>query len=379
MPWRRRQTRPVLQMEVAECGAACLVMVLGAWGREVALEEARERCGTSRDGVDAAALARAGEGYGLAVKALRREPETLKDLPLPAVLHWSFNHFVVLEKIRGSRFTILDPATGRRTVGPEEMDRCFTGLALAMLPDEGFQRGGHRPSVAGALVNQVRGSWDAIAIVFLCGVIGVVPGFILSGAVETFADHVLGQNRTQWLLGTLAAVAVAAIVQALLGALREWTVASLRTKIGVVVAAQAFHHALFLPLSFFAQRQASEVVSRLRIGSDLGATVAGPLARILPNVATALAYVALIAVYDWVLGVVVAGVSLLNLVVLNALSRRLVETNRLQHVLEGTAAGVATAGFAAFDAFRLLGRQDLMARRWLAAEEAALDAEQRLG
>ena len=78
MRWRRPPIRPVLQMEVAECGAASLAMVLSAHGREVALEEARERCGTSRDGVDAAELARAAESYGLVVQALRREPPAIR-------------------------------------------------------------------------------------------------------------------------------------------------------------------------------------------------------------------------------------------------------------------------------------------------------------
>ena len=380
MLWRRPPIRPVLQMEVAECGAASLAMVLGAHGREIALEEARERCGTSRDGVDAAALVRAAESYGLTVKALRREPETLGDLPLPAILHWSFDHFVVLEKIRGTRFTVLDPAAGRRVVDADEMDRCFTGLAIAMVPGEKFLAwrpsavGDRRAGGAGAgIVGRdrrrvsLRHPWNSSRFPAVgCG------GNFRRPCPWTNRDAVADRYARR--CGSCRA-----LLQASLGALREWTVASLKTKIGVVVAARAFHHALFLPLSFFAQRHASEVVSRLRIGSELGATIAGPLARILPNVVTAAAYVAVIALYDWMLGLVVAAVSLLNLVVLNGLSRRLVETNRLQHVLEGTAGGVATAGFAAFDAFRLLGRQDLMARKWLAAEEAALDAEQRLG
>jgi ABC-type bacteriocin/lantibiotic exporter with double-glycine peptidase domain len=376
---RGPKARSVLQMEVAECGAACLVMVLSAHGRHIALEEARDRCGTSRDGVDAAALARAAESYGLAVKALRREPEALADVPLPAILHWSFNHFVVLVEISRTQFVILDPASGRRTIDAAEMNRCFTGLALAMEPGEAFKPGGERPSVAGALLEHLRGSWDAVGLVLLCGLAAIVPGLALSGAVATFADHVIGQNRIEWLLFVVAALATIALLQAGLGALREWTVTSLKTKIAVVVAARAFRHALFLPLSFFAQRHASELVSRLRIGSELGATVAGPLVQMPPNVVAAVGYLAVIFLCDPAIGALVAVVSLFNLLVLNRLSQRLVEANRLQHVMEGVAGGVATAGFASFEGFRLLGRQDLLARRWLAAEEAALDAEQRLG
>jgi ABC-type bacteriocin/lantibiotic exporter with double-glycine peptidase domain len=374
-----RRARTILQMEAAECGAACLAMVLSAHGREIALEDARERCGTSRDGVDAAALARAGESYGLKVKAVRREPEDLAELPLPAILHWNFNHFVVLEAVKGDRFVLLDPAVGRRVVTRTELGKALTGLVLVMAPGETFRTGGRRPMALPALLRQAAGSWDAMAIVFACGVVGIVPGLVLAGAIQTYSDYVVAQGRRDWLIFLIVALAATLLVQAMLGALREWTVASLKSKIGVVVAARAFEHVLFLPLSFFAQRNAGEVVSRLRIGSEIGGTVAGPLAQMLPNIAVAGGYLAIIWLYDAVLGGIVTAIALANLVVLIRLSERLSEATRLQNVLEGAASGVATAGFMAFDAFRLLGREALFASRWLTAEEAALDAEQRLG
>ncbi|MCA1242209.1 ATP-binding cassette domain-containing protein [Stappia stellulata] len=374
-----RRARTILQMEAAECGAACLAMVLSAHGREIVLEDARERCGTSRDGVDAAALARAGESYGLKVKAVRREPEDLAELPLPAILHWNFNHFVVLEAVKGDRFVLLDPAVGRRVVTRAKLGKALTGLVLVMVPGESFKAGGRRPMALPALLRQAAGSWDAMAIVFVCGVVGIIPGLVLAGAIQTYSDYVVAQGRRDWLIFILVALAATLLVQVALGALREWTVAALKSKIGVVVAARAFEHVLFLPLSFFAQRNAGEVVSRLRIGSEIGGTVAGPLAQMLPNIAVAGGYLAIIWLYDAVLGGIVTAIALANLVVLIRLSERLSEATRLQNVLEGAASGVATAGFMAFDAFRLLGREALFASRWLTAEEAALDAEQRLG
>jgi hypothetical protein len=96
-----KQAPVVLQMEATECGAACLAMVLAAHGRWITLEEAREQCGTSRDGVNAASLLTAAKNYGMHVKALKREPEQLAELPMPQILHWRFEHFVVLESVRG--------------------------------------------------------------------------------------------------------------------------------------------------------------------------------------------------------------------------------------------------------------------------------------
>jgi ABC-type bacteriocin/lantibiotic exporter with double-glycine peptidase domain len=371
--------QPVLQMEAAECGAACLTMILQAHGRVVSLEETRERCGTSRDGVNAGALAKAAESYGLQVKALRCEPEELADLPLPAILHWNFDHFVVLNSVRGKRYELLDPATGRRFVDHDEMNRSLTGLVLAMAPGEAFQAGGKKPSVLKSLIAQTQGSRDGMALVFLCGVMGLIPGLVLSGLIQTFTDYVVGQDRKEWLFVILGALVGTILVQMALAALKEWTVAALKAKIGTVIAAKAFHHALFLPFYFFAQRNAGEIVSRLRIGSEIAGTVAGPLAQMLPHGVVAAGYLAVMFLYDSTLGLIVALIALSNLGLMVHFSKKLTEANRLHNVLEGVAGGVATSGFTAFEAFRMLGREDMFARRWLAAEEAALDAEQRLG
>ena len=125
-----KKTPLFLQMEATECGAACIAMVLAAHGRWITLEEARERCNTSRDGVDAEGLLQAAESYGLTAIAFRREPAELSALPMPQILHWCFNHFVVLEKASADSFTILDPAQGRLTLSAQEFGDCFTGLKI---------------------------------------------------------------------------------------------------------------------------------------------------------------------------------------------------------------------------------------------------------
>ncbi len=372
-------TRVVLQMEAAECGAACLTMMLSTYGREITLEEARERCGTSRDGVDAGSIARAATSYNMKVKAVSLEPETLGSVPLPAIMHWNFDHFVVLEAVKGNKAVILDPATGRRTVSAEELDRSMTGLILAMVPAEDFSAGGEPPKLIPTLLAQAKGSFDGLAVVFAAGVLGIVPGLILSGAVQTFADYVIGEQRQSWLFFIVMALIATIGVQAVLRGLQEWTVSSLKSKIGVAIAARALEHALYLPLSFFSQRNPGEIVSRLKIGSEIGSLVAGPLAQIFPNILVAAGYLTIIFLYDAFLGSMVTAIALGNLVALIWLSKRLADANRYQNVVDGRANGIATAGFMAFGSFRLMGREDLFASKWLSAEETSLDAEQRLG
>ena len=141
MPWSgwprsRKRVDFIAQMEATECGAAGLAMILAYHGHHAPLPEVRQACGVSRDGASALAIIRAARSYGLEAQGVRLELEQLPLLPLPAILHWDFDHFVVLERVGKAGVTLVDPAHGRRRVDLREMGRSFTGAALVFSPTE---------------------------------------------------------------------------------------------------------------------------------------------------------------------------------------------------------------------------------------------------
>jgi len=156
--WRGRVSVPhIQQIEPTECGAACLGMVLAFHGRWVALEDLRIACGVTRDGSKASNICKAARSYGLDAKGFRKTSDGLLKIPVPAIIHWNFNHYVVLEGLNGSWAWINDPAEGRRRIPRETLDVAYTGVVLAFAPDQDFRPSGGSTNALAHLWRHISG------------------------------------------------------------------------------------------------------------------------------------------------------------------------------------------------------------------------------
>ena len=278
-PPKERSVRAptVLQMEAVECGAAALSMVLAYHGRVVPLEELRVSCGVSRDGSKASNVVKAGKSYGLLAKGLKKEPAALRALPFPAILHWNFNHFVVLEGFRKGWVHINDPATGPRRVTPEELDQAFTGVVLTFERGPDFAPGGALPSLVGSLRRRLAGARAALLFAVLAGLALVIPGLVVPAFPRVFVDQVMVRELGGWTGPLLMAMGAAAVLMAALTWLQQGQLLRLETRLSLATSGRFFWHVLRLPIPFFTQRYAGEIGSRVAINDRVAQLLSGEL------------------------------------------------------------------------------------------------------
>lgn len=286
----RVRTRTVLQMEAAECGAAALAIVFAYHGLYLPLERLREECGVSRDGTSAARLLTVARRYGFLTKGLLKEPDELTKLPLPAIIHWNFDHFVVLERISFAKAWINDPARGRRTVTREEFDKSFTGPVLIITPGEAFQPQGSPTRVIPVLFDWLSGFKRSVALLFAVGLCLVLPGIAIAALSRAFVDYVLIEKIPGILWPLVIGVAFSSFCSGLLTWIQREVLSRLAYNLVTELSANYLWHALRLPLSFHLARHPGDIASRVEIGDRLTWLLSGDLPSLALSALTAVFY-----------------------------------------------------------------------------------------
>ena len=375
---RRRSTPTVLQLEAAECGAASLAMILAFHGRHLGLDQLRALCGVSRDGTKASSLLRAARSLGLEAKGLKAEPEHIADLALPLIAFVNFNHFLVVEHIDAQHVWLNDPASGRRRETVEEFAEGFTGVVLTFAPGADFLRGDSRPSLAQSLRQRFEGVRTALWFVFLTALALVVPGVVLPVFSRIFVDYVLVRQLADWLLPLLIGMALTAIIRLILLELQERALLRARMAMSLNTGGALMRKLLTLPVAFFDQRFAGEIADRVRLNEQLATLLTGQLAQAAVNLVSALFFLVVLLFHHWALTLAVAGLALLNAVVLLASNRLLSDRYRKISIDRGKLAGARVAGLKDMETFKASGGEDMLFARWTGLTIAVQNGQQQV-
>ena len=249
----------VMQLEVLECGAASLTMIMHYYHKWIPLEQARVDCGVSRDGSTAKNIMQAARSYGMKAQAWKLEPDALlEEGPFPCILHWGFNHFVVLCGFRGKKAIINDPAKGRVVIPWDEFDREFTGVCITIEPDEGFEPSGKRKSALSYAKQRLKGTSAAVTFVILTTTISSLMGLINPVFSRIFLDRLLTGKNAEWLFPFTAAMSIFAAINIIVMWIAAVYSVRIQGKMAAVGSASYLWKVLRLPMQFFDQRLAAE-------------------------------------------------------------------------------------------------------------------------
>lgn len=297
--------KAILQSESSECGLASLAMVAEEHGLALGLAELRRRFPMSLKGAKLNHLIHIAQQLGFQTRPLRLDMEDLGKLKLPCILHWDFNHFVVLAKVGRNRITILDPAIGERTLSLAEASGHFTGVALELSPGHEFKPRKAAPAVSiRQLTGKVRGLWPALAQILLLSVALQVFVVLAPFYMQWVVDQALVSADRDLLTVLGLGFGLALLLQVGIGLLRGWSVVYLSARLGLQWMGNVFAHLLRLPLDFFEKRHLGDVTSRMSSVQVIQQTLTTSFVEAIIDGLMAVVTLGLMLIYSWKLALV---------------------------------------------------------------------------
>ncbi|MEM8931545.1 MAG: NHLP family bacteriocin export ABC transporter peptidase/permease/ATPase subunit [Acidobacteriota bacterium] len=379
----RRTFRPVrtptlLQMEALDCGPAVLAIVLGYFGRWVPIEELRQAAGVSRNGSNAFHLLEVAREQGLDVQGMKAEPESLRHLQPPLIVHWRFSHFVVLEGFTRHRVRINDPRTGPREISLEELDEGMTGVVLALRPGASFERRREPRVLLGAIRDRLRGSFPALGFLVLVSLLVLVPGFVVPNLTRLFIDQILVASDAGWLPPLFAALAACAVWLGIVTHIQREHLLRLETRLAVVESSRFLWHLLRLPLDFFHKRYLGDISSRVALNDQIARLLSRELAVNALGFLVVSAFGFFMFQIDPILTLLSFAVISANLLIVAWVSKRRTENNRRLLREQGRLNGVALWGLETIESLKATGSESDLFARWAGHQARVVNLRQQL-
>lgn len=354
----------ILQMEALECGAASLAMILAFHRKFLPLEQIRVDCGVSRDGSSAKNLLLAARRYGLEARGFRMEPENLKSIQLPAIIHWNHNHFVVLAGFKKNKVIINDPASGILEVTYEELDVAFTGIVLTFGKTEKFIPQGKPKSITGFIIRRMEKTIAPLVFIIITGVLLAFLNISTPLFVSIFIDNILFKKSPNWLVPILGAMGISVILTFVLTAIQSIYLLKIKAKMSITSGASFMWHIIRLPVEFYAQRFAGDIVERQNNNDDIASILCHEVVPAFLNVVMIGFYLLAMARYDLSMTFVGITIAILNIMIVRKFSKNRQNLARAVQRDFGRLSGITVSGIEIIETLKASGAETVFFEKW---------------
>lgn len=355
----------VMQMEALECGAASLTMILAYYNKWIPIEQVRAACGVSRDGSNAKNILKAARNYGFTAKGYRFEPDDLRNNgKFPCIIHWNFNHFVVLNGFKGNKAYLNDPAKGSYSVSMTVFDESFTGVCLVFEPNEEFEPGGKPKSMLGFAKKRLTGAGTIIAFVMLTSCISSLMGIINPAFSRIFLDRLLTGKNPEWFMPFILALAGMGVIQLVVAWIQAVYSLRINGKLAVVGSTTYLWHVLRLPMEFFSQRMAGDIQQRKEANAAIAKNLVDTYAPLVLDTIMMFFYLVVMLRYSLPLTMVGVLSVVINIFVSNFIAGKRVNITRVQMRDAGKLSGTTVAGIEMIETIKASGAENGYFEKW---------------
>lgn len=355
----------IMQMEALECGAASLAMILAYYKKWVPLEIVRSDCGISRDGSTAANIIKAGRAYGLVTKAnMYNVDQLMERAEFPAIIHWNFNHFVVLDGFKSGKAVINDPAQGTIRVDMEEFSQSFTGVCMEFKPGPEFKPGGKKKSIVEFAKSRLAGTTKPIILVMLTGILAALANIVTPAFSRVFTDYILSGDSPNWLEPFIGALALVIVFQLVVSILNEAFILKVNGKLAITSNAKFMWHTLRLPMEFFSQRMAGDIAGRQTANDSVAETLVSKMAPALLNLMLLVFYLVVMINYSLPLTAIGLAAIALNLFLAQQITKKRLAITQTQMRDQGKLDAITVSGIEMIETIKASGAENGFFERW---------------
>ncbi len=314
LPSLRRsvKTPVVYQAEAAECGLACLCMILQAHGDKRTLAELRQEYGLSLKGATLGDIITIAKRLSLSARALKLDLDDLPKLQLPCVVHWDMKHFVVLTAVNKNSVTIHDPATGKRKMPLSRFSAHFTGIALELSPAPAFTPVTATPKLTiRSFFSGLSGLRRTLLLTFCITLLIQLFALLSPYYMQMVVDDALPAGSSDFLTALTIGFALFLLIECLTSALRQHILLHFTSRLQLLMSARVFSHLLQLPLKWFHSRHTGDIISRFSSLNALRDFLTASFITVIMDGLMALVTVAVMYVYAPILATVVIVITFL--------------------------------------------------------------------
>ncbi|GCE05960.1 peptidase domain-containing ABC transporter [Dictyobacter aurantiacus] len=364
--WRAKRVPLLNQMSMVECGAACLAMILSYYGHKTSISEVRERCGTGRDGLSAFAIVTVARSYGLRARAVSVEEKDFRFVALPAIIHWNFNHFLVVERWSPGFIHVVDPGFGRMRIRSEEFYNSFTGIVIMLEPGANFVRHNARTDITlrSYAANYVKHAPMAFLQIIAASLL--LQGFGLAVPIGTkiVVDQIIPYGLHDMLMILGVGILILLLARFIVALLRGSVLLYLQTRIDMRMMLNFFEHLLLLPLRFFQQRSSGDILARMNSNLVIRDTISNQLISTVLDGSFVLVYFFILLSLSWMFGLLVLFIGLLQVALLIGTTRLMHELSCRQLHAQGKAQGYMAEALVGMTTLKAMGAEQRTLERW---------------